>query len=107
VAIRQIVATRVRQGESTSQIEGFLEARYGAAILLSPPASGLSALVWVVPLAAVGAGLVGLGVFFWRRRRVEPAQIAEEDRLLVGQAMALSRARGAISDEAGGEAVTP
>jgi cytochrome c-type biogenesis protein CcmH len=95
VAIRQVVATRVSQGESTAQIESFLESRYGIGILLRPPTSGLSAAVWAVPLVAVAAGALGLGVFFWRRRRGELVPVAAEDRQLVEDAMARAR------DEAG------
>ncbi|MGA2037024.1 MAG: cytochrome c-type biogenesis protein [Acidimicrobiales bacterium] len=91
VAIRQVVAARVREGQSTAQIESFLESRYGLGILLRPPASGLSAAVWVVPIAAVAVGVLGLGAFFWRRRRIEPVQVAAEDRDLVEDAMAPGR----------------
>ena len=91
VAIRRVVDTRVAAGQSTAQIEGFLEARYGVGILLRPPASGLSAAVWVVPLVAVAAGLLGLGTLFWRRRRITPVPVTVEDRILVEEAMSRSR----------------
>lgn len=92
VAIRGIVAQRVGEGQSTAEIESFLESRYGVGILLRPPTSGLSGAVWVVPLVVVGTGLAGLGVFFWRRRRVEPSVVPEEDRALVDAVLARSRA---------------
>ena len=95
VAIRRIVAQRVNEGQSTAQIESFLESRYGVGILLRPPASGLSAAVWVVPLVALGAGLVALGVFFWHRRRLEPSSVDDQDRALVDAALARSR-EGAV-----------
>jgi cytochrome c-type biogenesis protein CcmH len=88
VAIRELVAQRVHQGQSTGQIEGFLESRYGASILLEPPASGLSAAVWIAPLVAVGVALVALGVLFWRRRRVESVSVRDEDRARVEAALA-------------------
>ncbi len=69
LAVRQEVLAMTRAGRSDAQIEAYLEARYGPAILLSPPTSGLASLVWFVPLAAGVVALVLLGRFFWRRAR--------------------------------------
>ncbi len=104
VAIRRAVAARVSEGQSTAQIEGFLEGRYGLGILLRPPASGLSAAVWVVPLAAVTVGVLGLVVFFWRRRRVDPVPVTVEDRVLVEDAMTSARAEAGSRAQAGSRA---
>jgi cytochrome c-type biogenesis protein CcmH len=94
VAIRQDVAQRVRNGQSDADIEEYLVSRYGQGILLRPPTRGATSLVWVVPGIAVIGGLIGLGVFFWRRRRVESLDVAEADRLVVARALAESRAGG-------------
>ena len=83
VAIRSTVAARIAAGESDSQIEAFLVSRYGQSILLSPPVSGGTSLVWVLPVAAVGAAAAIMGLFFWRRRALRPAVLSEDDRLLV------------------------
>lgn len=91
VAIRALVAARVREGESTAEIEGFLESRYGVGILLRPPASGLSAVVWIVPLVAVAGSIACLGVLFWRRRHPAEVAVDDEDRLTVQKAMARAR----------------
>ncbi len=87
VAIREAVATRVRAGESNSRIIAFLEARYGEGILLKPPASGGTALVWVVPLCVGAVAFAGLGALFWRRRSPAVVTVAPEDRTLVDEAM--------------------
>lgn len=69
VAVRRQVAAMIAAGRTNQEIETSLVARYGETILLAPPASGLAALVWIVP-GVVGAGAVGtLGVFFWRRSK--------------------------------------
>ena len=54
---------------SDHAIEQRLVAQYGPSILLEPPDSGLSSLVWLLPLAAGCLSVGGLGVFFWRRSR--------------------------------------
>jgi cytochrome c-type biogenesis protein CcmH len=86
-AVRQIVLTRVREGQSDQQIDQYLMGVYGPSILLRPPASGLTAVVWVVPLLAAAGGVIGLGAFFWRRRRPVTARVTPEDRALVDRAL--------------------
>jgi cytochrome c-type biogenesis protein CcmH len=87
VAVRQLVLARVRAGQSDQQIDRYLVSRYGPSILLSPPASGLTTVVWVVPLLAAAVGVIGLGVFFWRRRRPVTVRVTPEDRALVDRAL--------------------
>jgi cytochrome c-type biogenesis protein CcmH len=67
IAVRNEIAQRVRSGDSDSQILTSLESRYGTAILLSPPTSGIGALLWLVPVAALLA-LAVAGVRLARRR---------------------------------------
>jgi cytochrome c-type biogenesis protein CcmH len=87
VAVRQVVLARVRAGQSDQQIDHYLESRYGPSILLSPPASGLTTVVWVVPILAAAGGVIGLGTFFWRRRRPVTVRVTPEDRALVDRAL--------------------
>ena len=53
IAVRHEIVAKVREGKSDNQILTSLEAAYGTSILLSPPTSGLGALLWIVPLLGV------------------------------------------------------
>lgn len=69
VAVRHEVARLVRSGRTDQQIETQLVSQYGPTILLRPPASGLSALVWVLPAVGGAAAVAVLATLFWRRSR--------------------------------------
>ena len=60
VAVRHEIVTRVHRGDSDTAILTSLEAAYGTSVLLSPPTSGLGALLWAAPVALLllGAALV-------------------------------------------------
>ncbi len=69
IAARRQIQAMVRAGASDGAIERSFVARYGPSILLAPPASGLDALVWVVPAVGLAGAIVALGVLYWRRAR--------------------------------------
>lgn len=83
IALRAAIVKRIDAGQSPKQVEQYVISRYGQGILLRPPTSGLSGLVWELPLAGAGLGVVALGIFFWRRRRVTAVNVSEEDDDLV------------------------
>jgi cytochrome c-type biogenesis protein CcmH len=56
--MRDLVAQRVREGRTNAEIEAEFRAAYGDWILLSPSVASWSGLVWLVPVAALAAGLV-------------------------------------------------
>lgn len=64
-AMVEIVDEKVAAGESDRQILSYFRARYGDAIILDPPFSGKTLLVWLLPLIAVG---VGIWLILSRRR---------------------------------------
>jgi cytochrome c-type biogenesis protein CcmH len=69
LAVRRDVTRLVRSGQSAGQIDSTLVSQYGPTILLRPPASGLSLLVWLLPLAGAVAAVGTLGALFVRRSR--------------------------------------
>lgn len=67
IAVRHEITRLVKDGASNAAVEARLAAQYGPSILLLPPSSGLSLVVWVVPLAAGVLAIAVLAVFFWKR----------------------------------------
>jgi cytochrome c-type biogenesis protein CcmH len=78
--MKDIIRERLAAGESPEQVRAYFVEKYGNWILLSPPRQGFSLLVWVVPFAGLGLGLV-LVLLVVRRwsRRPAPAQVAPLD----------------------------
>lgn len=68
-AVREEIAERIDAGESDSEIRAYFASTYGEEILLTPPADGVGALVWVLPVVATVGALAGLGWAFVRWRR--------------------------------------
>ncbi len=100
VAIRQAVTSRVRAGQSDSQIDAFLVSRYGPSILLQPPVRGWTAWVWVIPPVALVAALAAMVTVLWRRRHRAPTSVSAEDRALVHEALAHRAGVGGAPPEA-------
>src|SRR6266404_5890818 len=56
--MRDLVAQRVREGKTDTEIQAEFRAAYGDWIFLSPPVASWSGLVWLVPITVLAAGLV-------------------------------------------------
>ena len=89
VQMRGIVAEKLEQGRSESEIKSFFVERYGDSVLLEPPRRGFNLIVWIVPpLGVVGAGVALLLAFRLLRRPVragdrrppDGVQLSEEER---------------------------
>lgn len=86
--IRKEIAEQVQQGQTDEQIRSYYAAKYGEAILLTPSASGVNALVWILPVVALALAIAGLAIAF-RRWSVAPTERAtDDDRALVAAALA-------------------
>lgn len=87
-AIKEDIRRRVDAGESDAAITRHYIDSYGEWILLKPEASGVGALVWILPISALllAGGALALAFRRWRR---QPALAAtDEDRALVAAALA-------------------
>ena len=84
-AIRQQIAIGTA---SDTQIISFIADRFGYQVLLTPKATGVDALVWALPAAALVCAVAGLGVAFRRWRRQIDNVPDDADRALVAAALA-------------------
>ena len=90
--IRQFIADEVSAGSSDEEIRNELLRGYGASVLLNPPAEGLAALLWILPVLLVVAGAVGFAMMIDRRRSGSGrAALSSADREMVGRARAAFR----------------
>ena len=71
--IRADINRRIEEGQSGDEIRAVYAARYGEAILLTPPARGLASLVWIIPVVAGALAAAALTLAF-RLRRARPRE---------------------------------
>jgi len=67
IEIKDAVSADVHAGMSTSEVKRLLVDRYGPSILLSPSASGLGLLLWLLPAIAGICTITVLAVVLFRR----------------------------------------
>lgn len=56
--MRGLIREKLQAGESPEAIVSYFVERYGESILAAPPRRGLNWAVWLLPVLAVGAGLM-------------------------------------------------
>ena len=66
--LRLLVRERLKAGDSDAQVMRFVEDRYGEFVLLNPPLSWRTILLWLAPLVALLAA-VWTTARAWRRRQ--------------------------------------
>jgi cytochrome c-type biogenesis protein CcmH len=67
--LRILIRERLVKGDSDEQVTNFVVDRYGDYVLLKPRFNGSTAVLWLLPFAAVAGG----AVFLFRRRKVAAA----------------------------------
>jgi cytochrome c-type biogenesis protein CcmH len=85
--IRRQIAEQVQQGQSDDEIRSFYAAKYGQAVLLTPSASGVNVLVWILPVVALAIGIAALAIVFRRWSSMPQERATDEDRELVALAL--------------------
>jgi cytochrome c-type biogenesis protein CcmH/NrfF len=56
-AMRDVIAAQLADGRSPEQVRDWFVQRYGPDALATPPASGLGALLWIVPCLVLAVGV--------------------------------------------------
>ena len=91
IKMRSEIRAQMGAGRTDDEIFGYFADRYGERVLLNPSGSGVTGLVWVIPVVVGGAAVLGLGLAFgrWRRQRDDRVghEISAEDRALVDEAL--------------------
>ncbi len=74
VAVRGAITQLIAEGRTDRQIQEYLITRYGSSIVLDPPASGWSLLVWLLPLLVGVVAATALVTVLVRRRRLSTGE---------------------------------
>ncbi|HEX5585246.1 cytochrome c-type biogenesis protein [Gaiella sp.] len=81
--MKQYIRQRLAAGATEAQIKSELVDQFGPGVLAEPPKSGFNLLAWLVPLAVLVGGALGVGLVAWgwsrRRGDAEPAGARELD----------------------------
>ncbi|MGH7861103.1 MAG: cytochrome c-type biogenesis protein, partial [Candidatus Dormibacteraceae bacterium] len=80
--MRGVIHQKLSAGDTPDQIVAYFVARYGDAVLLSPPREGFSLAAWYLPFLALALGVMILLTFLrrsLRRRRVVERRFRSED----------------------------
>lgn len=67
--MRRLIREQIQDGKSDDEIKGFFVARYGTFVLMNPPVSGDTYLLWFGPLVLLLLGVAAIGVTVLRARR--------------------------------------
>lgn len=79
--MKEVIREKLNAGESEDEILDYFSARYGDAVLASPPASGFSVVVWIVPSAALLVGVALLAVIMRRMKKRHTGEESSDEGL--------------------------
>lgn len=89
--LRILVRERLTAGDSDPEVLDFLVARYGDFVLLRPRMTPANYLLWFGPAALLLVGLVGVVVYFRRRRPAPAERLNAEEEARVARLIAQDR----------------
>ena len=77
---REVIRTKLSQGENKEQIRDYFEVQYGPRALSQPPASGFTLAIWILPIAAIVVGGFLFSRYMRRIRGSEGGEIEDSPR---------------------------
>jgi len=92
-AIRADIRRQIAAGRSDEEIRQSYVERYGEEILLQPQGSGISLIVWVLPVVVIAAGATGIWFTLSRNRREPRLHATDADVTLVDRERAAGDTR--------------
>jgi cytochrome c-type biogenesis protein CcmH len=66
--MKVFITTRIRAGDTKSEIERKLVAQFGPEVIAKPSKHGFDLVAWLLPLILLGGGAVVVGAAVWRWR---------------------------------------
>jgi cytochrome c-type biogenesis protein CcmH len=74
--MKLFIRERIAAGDTEQEIKDALVAQFGPAVLATPRKSGFGLLAWALPLAALAAGALAVGILVrtWSRRRTASSE---------------------------------
>jgi cytochrome c-type biogenesis protein CcmH len=97
------IARRIQSGESDDEIRTYFVSIWGQEILTTPPTTGVSALVWVVPVAAFAVAVAFLVIVFRRWSQETPEHATAADEALVAEALQREHDQAVADEDPHGE----
>ena len=72
--MKAFIRARIAAGDTEQEIKDALVAQFGPGVLATPSKTGFGLLAWLLPLVAVVAGAIAVGLLVraWSRRRAPP-----------------------------------
>ena len=86
--VRLDIAKRIQAGQTDDQIRTALADSYGERILLTPAATGVTSIVWILPVVVLVVAIAGLAAAFRRWKLRSDVHATAADRALVDRALA-------------------
>jgi cytochrome c-type biogenesis protein CcmH len=72
---REVIRTKLGEGQTEEDIEGYFLEQYGARALAEPPLGGITLGVWIMPILVVTIGGILFIRFMRKSRRIESEQL--------------------------------